>query len=71
MACRVMHEILLGYQHDYFGRTNLKDEIEGSFITEEGDDSLYSDEDDGFDDEDDMDEDFDEDDFADEDGDDE
>ena len=48
-----------------------EDEIEGSFITEEGDDSLYSDEDDGFDDEDDMDEDFDEDDFADEDGDDE
>ncbi|MGN0656245.1 MAG: DNA-directed RNA polymerase subunit beta, partial [Ruminiclostridium sp.] len=48
-----------------------EDEIEGSFIPEDVDDSLYSDEDDGFDDEEGMDEDFDEEDFADDEGDDE
>ena len=30
MAGRVMHEILLGYQNDYFDRTKLKESIEGS-----------------------------------------
>lgn len=30
MAGLVMREILLGYERDYFGRTNLKDEIEYS-----------------------------------------
>ena len=30
MACRVMNEILLGYEHDYFNRVNLKESIEDS-----------------------------------------